>query len=117
MSRHERHGSAVRADNKAPVETIAPSATDWRDVRPAVVKNEDRVAARRGILAQIRRRRDLTQQEVAAHMGVSQARVSAIETKDMTTTELATLAKYVAALGGKLKLTAEFGDDRVVLDW
>jgi hypothetical protein len=41
-------------------------------------------------------------------MGVSQQRVSAIESG--TVAELATLGDYIRALGGELKVIADFGD-------
>jgi hypothetical protein len=41
-------------------------------------------------------------------MGVTQQRVSAIESDSMA--ELATLADYIHALGGQLKVIADFGD-------
>ena len=60
-------------------------------------------------LADLRRRRDLTQEQVATRMGVTVARVSQIESGDVSTQEV--LSRYVAALGGKLKLVADFGDE------
>ncbi len=50
----------------------------------------------------------LTQAEVAEAMGVSQQRVSAIESGSVSS--LATLAEYVRALGGELKVIADFGN-------
>ena len=50
----------------------------------------------------------MTQAEVAEAMGVSQQRVSAIESGSVA--ELATLADYIHALGGELKVIADFGD-------
>lgn len=47
-------------------------------------------------------------------MGVSQARVSKIE-KGPERSEVETLAAYVRALGGKLKIIADFGDESYVL--
>jgi hypothetical protein len=48
-------------------------------------------------------------------MGVSQARVSKLESGDSSRTELGTLQSYVAALGGSLKVIAEFGEFSVEL--
>ncbi|MGC4804862.1 helix-turn-helix domain-containing protein [Micromonospora sp. DT233] len=62
-------------------------------------------------LAELRRRRDMTQEQVAARMGVSVARVSQIEAGDVSTQEV--LARYVDALGGTLKLIADFGDEQL----
>ncbi|MEU8566751.1 XRE family transcriptional regulator [Streptomyces pathocidini] len=61
-------------------------------------------------LAEIRREQALSQRDVATSMGVSAPRVSAIEHGDADRTEVATLRSYVEALGGKLRVVADFGD-------
>ncbi|GGO47329.1 XRE family transcriptional regulator [Streptomyces lasiicapitis] len=61
-------------------------------------------------LAEIRGEQDLTQRDVAASMGVSAPRVSAIEHGEIDHTEVATLRSYVRALGGELRVVADFGD-------
>ncbi|MBW1600685.1 XRE family transcriptional regulator [Streptomyces sp. JJ66] len=61
-------------------------------------------------LAEIRREQSLTQRDVAVSMGVSAPRVSAIEHGETDRTEVATLRSYVEAIGGKLKVVADFGD-------
>jgi transcriptional regulator with XRE-family HTH domain len=55
----------------------------------------------------MRKKAGLTQAEVADAMSVSQQRVSAIENGAVA--ELATLADYIRALGGELKVMADFG--------
>src|ERR1700751_4105650 len=50
---------------------------------------------------------------IAARMGIPQGRVSAIEHAKPGTTELRTLAAYVEALGGRLEIIADFGDQRL----
>jgi transcriptional regulator with XRE-family HTH domain len=55
------------------------------------------------------------QADVAAIMGVSQARISKLESGDPSRTELGTLQSYVAALGGTLRIVADFGDKAVEL--
>jgi DNA-binding XRE family transcriptional regulator len=62
-------------------------------------------------LAELRRRRGLTQEQVAARMSVSVARVSQIESGDVSTQEV--LNRFVTALGGTLKLIADFGDEQL----
>jgi DNA-binding XRE family transcriptional regulator len=62
-------------------------------------------------LGDMRRRRELTQEQVAERMGVSTARVSQIESGDVSTQEV--LTRYIAALGGTLKLIADFGDEQL----
>ncbi|NRQ38363.1 helix-turn-helix transcriptional regulator [Nonomuraea sp. NN258] len=62
-------------------------------------------------LAEMRKRRGLTQAQVAERMEISIARVSQIEGGDVSTREV--LDRYVAALGGTLKLIADFGDEQL----
>jgi DNA-binding XRE family transcriptional regulator len=62
-------------------------------------------------LADIRRRRGLTQEQVANRMGVSVVRISQIENGDVSTQDV--LIRYIAALGGTLKLVADFGDQQL----
>jgi DNA-binding XRE family transcriptional regulator len=62
-------------------------------------------------LGDMRKRRGLTQEQVATRMGVSVARVSQIEGGDVSTQEV--LNRYVSALGGTLKLIADFGDEQL----
>ncbi|WP_067796167.1 helix-turn-helix domain-containing protein [Nocardia beijingensis] len=98
-------------------------ARSWKDVKadvhaqglidPAHVtkaKREIEGAQRAYRLAQVRKAQARTQTEIAEAMGVTQARVSNIERGDMSHTELGTLAAYVRALGGKLRVVAEFGN-------
>jgi DNA-binding XRE family transcriptional regulator len=64
-------------------------------------------------LAEMRRRLGITQAQVAERMGVTQSRISAIEHAKPGATELRTLAAYVEALGGRLEIIADFGDQRL----
>ncbi|AQZ65498.1 Transcriptional regulator, XRE family [[Actinomadura] parvosata subsp. kistnae] len=57
-------------------------------------------------LAQRRKSAALTQNEVAAMMGVTKARVSQIERGEVTSVDV--VARYVEAIGGHLELTATF---------
>jgi predicted XRE-type DNA-binding protein len=100
------------------------AARNWREVRAAANLNEDQVAAHRQRLdeevrayrlAEVRRRQDLTQEQVASAMGVRQPRVSQLESGDLSHVEIATLRSYVTALGGRLRVVAEFGDDQLLL--
>ncbi|MCK9932045.1 helix-turn-helix domain-containing protein [Frankia sp. Mgl5] len=61
-------------------------------------------------LAEVRRSRTLTQREVAATMGVSGPRVSDVERGKLDVVSVSVLRAYVEALGGRLKVTAEFDD-------
>jgi len=100
----------------------------WRDVRREAV-NEDRIDERRVAghrdrlegevvahrLAEIRKSRSLSQQDVARAMGVTQSRVSRIESGDITNAELSTIAGYVHALGGELSVVAVIGGAEITL--
>lgn len=61
-------------------------------------------------LAEVRRNRSLTQREVAEAMGVSGPRVSDVERGNLDIVSISVLRAYVEALGGRLKVTAEFDD-------
>jgi DNA-binding XRE family transcriptional regulator len=63
-------------------------------------------------LADLRKAIGLTQQQVAAELGVSQPEVSKLESRD--TYLLETLARFVAATGGRLRIIAEYDIDTVV---
>jgi DNA-binding XRE family transcriptional regulator len=80
------------AEFEAEVQQVQDQARGWR-------------------LAEMRKRRGLTQEQVAAHMGISVARVSQIEKGDVSTRDV--LDRYVAALGGTLKLVADFGYEQL----
>ncbi|MEY9969435.1 DNA-binding transcriptional regulator YiaG [Streptacidiphilus sp. MAP12-16] len=108
------------------VNTAPAGAVSWDVLRGGLFDQEDRLEiARRADelraqvrahrLAEIRKRRRATQVELAACMGVSQARVSDLERGRIGRSEVDTPAAYVAALGGKLKLVADFGDESLVL--
>ncbi len=99
-------------------------ASNWRDVRARANLDETKVAehkqrmiaeVRAARLAEVRQRHEMSQTQLADRMGVSQARVSAIETGELPATEIGTIAKYIAALGGKLQIVADFGDEKLVL--
>lgn len=79
------------------------------------LEDEMRAQVRAYKLAEIRRARHLTQQQVAAALGVSKARVSQIEHGQADRAAVQGLASYVAALGGRLELVANFGDDRLII--
>ncbi len=67
-----------------------------------------RVRAQR--LADLRKRRGLTQRQVAQQMGVTVGRVSQIESGELAGIDV--LDRYVAALGGLLEIVANFGDEQ-----
>ncbi|MDQ0239565.1 helix-turn-helix domain-containing protein [Arthrobacter bambusae] len=64
-------------------------------------------------LRELREASDLTQVEVAARLRVSQNRVSRIEHGDIDRAQVDMLRKYVEALGGRLRVEVELGDERI----
>jgi DNA-binding XRE family transcriptional regulator len=101
-------------------------SVDWEDLRSELIgaDDEEEVARhsskmlaeeRAHRLAEARKRRHVTQRHLAQTMGVSQSRISAIERGNLSSAELSTLASYVAALGGKLEIVADFGDEKLIL--
>ena len=65
-------------------------------------------------LAAIRRAAGLTQNELAANLGVGQAQISKIERQDDML--ISTLASYLVALGVETKLVVQMGDQVVTYD-
>ena len=59
-------------------------------------------------LAEERKRRGLTQAQLAQTMGVTAGRVSQIERGEVAT--IVAIARYIQALGGRLDLVATFSD-------
>lgn len=101
------------------------TTTAWNDIRPQVVADlggEQTIAqAHRAQqayvdgwrLAERRHALGLTQAEVATRMSVSKGRVSQIEHGRTPTVDV--IARYVAALGGHLEISAVFADDHLLL--
>lgn len=104
-------------------------ARNWRDIRAEAIaqgrldpgradaaRKEMHEAVQAQRLADIRKAQGHARQsDVALLMGVSQARVSKLEGGDLSHTELGTLQSYVAALGGSLRIVADFGESTVEL--
>ena len=74
--------------------------------RRSVEQRAEALVAEEMTLRQLRRALQQTQVEVAQRLGVNQENVSRLEQRDDLL--LSSLNKYVAALGGKLTLVAEF---------
>jgi transcriptional regulator with XRE-family HTH domain len=92
----------------------------WRDVRRTLSPEQEERTARRvaaiemGIyLDELRRGRGVTQADVAQRLGTSQSHVAQLEVpkKDI---HLSTLASYIEALGGELRLQAVFPGEEPV---
>lgn len=97
-------------------------ARDWTEVRKEMVakgqideaksaEHQRRMLAevRAYRLAEVRKAQQVTQVELAKAMDVTQSRVSRLEKGQLDATELGTIKKYVEALGGELRLIADFG--------
>lgn len=103
-------------------------ARRWQDVRAeatarGVVTEEGVAEARRAHeererayrLQRVRKDRRVRQEDLAEQMGVSQSRVSRIESGDLEHVEIATLRAYIHALGGELRVVADFDGDQMKL--
>ena len=94
-------------------------AKSWRTIRGQRTLNESEVTSYRQLmdaelrLAEARRRRGVSQAVIAEALEVSQPNVSRIEQQDDV--YLSTLARYVAALGGHLEVTAVFPEETITL--
>ena len=101
---------AVRwEDTKRRVRELHPDWDSPERVAARERRREEMRAEQRGYqLAQLRKSAGLTQAQVAAAMGVSQARVSQIEHGKIT--EMDAVRAYVEALGGTVDIIAHVGD-------
>jgi transcriptional regulator with XRE-family HTH domain len=76
--------------------------------RAKVTARTQKLIAEEMALRHLRQARDLTQQSMATLLHIDQAGISKIESRsDML---LSTLRSYVSAMGGSLRLLAEFPD-------
>ncbi|MEU4741237.1 XRE family transcriptional regulator [Actinosynnema sp. NPDC023658] len=66
-------------------------------------------------LARLREERGLSQSQVASRMGISQPRISQLERGDVDQMVVETLARYITALGGRLRVVADFEDHDVTV--
>lgn len=98
------------------------STVRWSDVRSkhvGAVGEREVEQGKAGVLAQVRahrlaemrRRRGMTQRQVAEAMGVTVGRVSQIENGELAGIDV--LDRYVSALGGDLQIVANFGDEQI----
>jgi DNA-binding XRE family transcriptional regulator len=79
----------------------------------AAVEREQRIVRDVLKLSQLREARGVTQAELARAWETSQANVSRVEHEEDF--YLSTLRSYVAALGGRLEITAVFPDQSITL--
>jgi predicted XRE-type DNA-binding protein len=108
----EREGGVVKAvrweDTRRRVRELDPGWDSAGRVAARGRSREELRAEQRGYqMAQLRRNSRLTQAQVAAAMGISQARVSQIE--HCRVTELDAVRAYIEALGGTVDVLARVG--------
>jgi hypothetical protein len=88
------------------------------DIEPVRVLGRGLRAAR-GVHLTLRALRDAvgkTQVDIAKQSQIDQADVSRLEARsDFEDCQVATLRRYVEALGGSLELVAQFGDKRIAI--
>ncbi|WP_112248324.1 helix-turn-helix domain-containing protein [Kribbella monticola] len=90
-------------------------ATPEAEARVSALKEEVRAEQRAYRLAEVRKQHGMTQLQLAESLHITQAAVSSIERGELSRSELSTIRKYVEALGGKVEIVANFGDERLVL--
>ena len=71
---------------------------------------EDRLAAKRATLAEVRRAIGLTQTQMAEMLGMTQGDVSKLERRENL--HLTTLCRFIEATGGRLRISATRGFSR-----
>lgn len=96
---------------KSVEELLAKRPVDREAVDAHKKRMVDEVRAYR--LRELREASALTQVELAGRLHVSQNRVSRIEHGDIDRAQVDTLRKYVEALGGRLRVEVELGDERI----
>jgi DNA-binding XRE family transcriptional regulator len=94
---------------------------DWDDLRAELHDGDEEALdaerarteawAKAFHLAEERKRLGLTQREVAELMGVTPGRISQIENGDLDVNEVATLNRYAQALGARMRILFDYGDD------
>ncbi|MEU3569737.1 helix-turn-helix domain-containing protein [Kitasatospora sp. NPDC036755] len=101
-----------RTEVWAEAQRINPqSASPEAEADRARIREESLARIRGYELAEMRKAAGLTQKEVAALMGVSQARVSQIEHGQVDSLE--NLRVYSAAIGGEVEVTVRRGERTV----
>ena len=92
------------------------STRDWvlvenQSAADAEERTYAKISGRVQTLAAIRKARSLTQKQISAQLDISQAEVSRMERRGNL--HLDTLARFIEATGGKLRITAIFEDTEV----
>ena len=88
-------------------EVLAARPIPKEELEAAIEKQYERIRAYQ--LREIRSTQKVTQVELSSAVNVSQSQISQLERGDLSTTQIGTLQKYIEALGGHLRLVADFG--------
>ena len=124
MPRPSSASGAPARNSAAPPAAAGGGSRSWEQVRnelgldasePARHREQPEGSAPGSKLAEIRKHRRITQQDLAQTLGVSQSRVSQIERQGVDDTVVSTLAAYAEALGARILVVADFGVERIVL--
>lgn len=94
-------------------------AQKWSDIRrkhaPEIEERiRQKVAAKGMTLNQLRQARQLTQVNLAEALKINQGAVSTMEKR--TDMYVSTLRNYIEAMGGELKITAEFPEGTIQIE-
>lgn len=73
-----------------------------------------RIESKRATLSEVRRALGLTQKQLAETLGIEQGDLSKMERRQNL--QLTTLARFIEATGGQLRIMAIYGDTEVDLD-
>ncbi|MEU5155927.1 helix-turn-helix domain-containing protein [Glycomyces sp. NPDC021274] len=95
-------------DLKAELRASSPLSDAEYEAAEAMAKERHQAYLRGYQLAEMRKTAQMTQAEVARILGVTQARISKIESGEISGIE--NYRAYVAALGGKVETVATIGD-------
>jgi DNA-binding XRE family transcriptional regulator len=94
-------------------ETLESGQVSREALAQAQVAQDAYVAGYR--LAELRGKAGMTQTQLAEAMGVSQARISAMERGEVDSLTVASVRTYITALGGTVRIVASLDDTDVTL--
>ena len=92
-------------------EVWAKREPNWDAVREHEKRMLEETRAHR--LRELREDQAMTQVELAARLHITQASISKFERGDLDSARIDTLRKYVDAIGGKLLVEVELGNERI----
>lgn len=101
-------------EHKNMVKTLAEMMAKFTPEEQAEIQLEaDKLIIEEMTLKELRKAYHLTQVEIGKNLGVGQDTICKLEKR--TDLLLSTLANYVQALGGNLKLVAEFPENKTIV--